>query len=173
MKDLTHSFTNPITPKFVFGANLFVFGMAEGFPHIHSLIPLLHRNLCLGQICLFLVRQKDFLTDLFIGLSDIYGTNLNLMEWSRWHYANIPQAMQSHAVVLVAKTWWLRGMVSLSAHPCPNFSSTLRLTHWGGDKMAAISQTMFSKAFYWMTMCEFCLWFHWSLFLRVQLKIFH
>ena len=47
------------------------------------------------------------------------------------------------------------------------------LTHWGRDKMAAISQTMFSNAFSWMKMCECCLSFHWSLFLRVQLTIFH
>ena len=47
------------------------------------------------------------------------------------------------------------------------------LTHWDGDKMAAISQTMFSNAFSWMKNCEFCLRFHWSLFLRVQLTIFH
>ena len=31
--------------------------------------------------------------------------------------------------------------------------------------MAAISQTTFSNAFYWMKMCEFPLRFHWSLFL--------
>ena len=30
-----------------------------------------------------------------------------------------------------------------------------------------------SNAFSWMKMCEFCLRFHWSLFLRVQLTIFH
>ena len=37
------------------------------------------------------------------------------------------------------------------------------LTHWGRDKMDDISQTTF----------EFRLKFHWSLFLRVQLTIFH
>ena len=46
------------------------------------------------------------------------------------------------------------------------------LTHWGRDKMAAISQTMFSNAFSWMKMYEFRLKFHWSLFLRFQLTIF-
>ena len=39
-------------------------------------------------------------------------------------------------------------------------------------QMAAISHTTFSNAFYWMTMYEFWLRFHWSLFLRVQLTIF-
>ena len=41
------------------------------------------------------------------------------------------------------------------------------LTHWGRDKMDAISQTTFSSAFSWMKMFEFQLEFHWSLFLRV------
>ena len=46
------------------------------------------------------------------------------------------------------------------------------LTHWGRDKMAAVSQTMFSNIFSWMKMYEFRLKFHWSLFLRFQLTIF-
>ena len=45
------------------------------------------------------------------------------------------------------------------------------LTHWGWEKMAAISQTTFSSAFSWMKMFEFRLKFHWSLFLRAQLSI--
>ena len=45
------------------------------------------------------------------------------------------------------------------------------LTHWGRDKMADISQTMFSKAFSWMKSFVFWFQFHWSLFLRVQLTI--
>ena len=47
------------------------------------------------------------------------------------------------------------------------------LTHWGRDKMAAIVQTTFSNAFSWMKMYKFQLRFHWSLFPRVQLTIFH
>ena len=42
------------------------------------------------------------------------------------------------------------------------------LTHWGRDKMAAISQTTLSNALSWKKMLEFRLKFHWSLFLRVQ-----
>ena len=45
------------------------------------------------------------------------------------------------------------------------------LTHWGWDKMDAISQTTISNTFSWMKMLEFRLKFHWSLFLRVQLTI--
>ena len=36
------------------------------------------------------------------------------------------------------------------------------LTHWGRDKMAAISQTTLSNAFSWMKMLDFRLKFHWS-----------
>ena len=46
------------------------------------------------------------------------------------------------------------------------------LTHWGWDKMAAISQTILSNPFSWMKMFEFRLRFHWSWFPRVQLTIF-
>ena len=49
---------------------------------------------------------------------------------------------------------------------------TVVLTHWGQDKMDAISQTTFWSAFSWMKMFEFRLNFHWSLFLRVRLTIF-
>ena len=46
------------------------------------------------------------------------------------------------------------------------------LTHWGPNKMAAISQT-FSNAFSWMKMLEFWFKFHWSLFLRFEFTILH
>ena len=46
------------------------------------------------------------------------------------------------------------------------------LTHWSRDKMAAIFQTTYLKAFSWMKMYEFWLKFHWSLFLRIQLTTF-
>ena len=49
----------------------------------------------------------------------------------------------------------------------------LSLTHWGQDKMAAIFQTTFCNAFCWMKMFQFRFRFHWSLFPRVQLTIFH
>ena len=44
------------------------------------------------------------------------------------------------------------------------------LTHWSRDKIATISQTTSSNAFSWMKMYEFLLRFHWSLFLRFELK---
>ena len=45
------------------------------------------------------------------------------------------------------------------------------LTHLPLDKMAAISQTIFSDAFLWLKSCVFWLKLHWSLFVRVQLTI--
>ena len=47
------------------------------------------------------------------------------------------------------------------------------LTHWGQDKMAAFFKTKFLNGFSWMKMYGFRLKFHWSLFLRVLLTIFH
>ena len=44
------------------------------------------------------------------------------------------------------------------------------LTHWGRDKMAAISQTIFSSEFSWMKIYEFRLRFHWSLFPRFKIN---
>ena len=46
------------------------------------------------------------------------------------------------------------------------------LTHWGWDKVAAISQTTLSNSLSWMKTYELWLRLHWSLFLRVQLTIF-
>ena len=46
------------------------------------------------------------------------------------------------------------------------------LTHWGRDKMDAISQTPFSIVFSWIKWYEFRLRFHCNLFLEGQLTIF-
>ena len=95
------------------------------------------------------------------------------MTWNAGH--------QSALVALASSRWWdgLSGLCACSrrqpwgAVVC---DATLRqndsaLTHWGRDKMAAISHTTHSYAFSWMKMYEFFLQFHWSLFRRVQLTI--
>ena len=66
---------------------------------------------------------------------------------------------------------WVLLMVSIS-YPCPNLNTLILVTHWGRDKMAAISQTTLSNAFSWMMMLEFRLKFHWSLSIRVPWTIF-
>ena len=60
---------------------------------------------------------------------------------------------------------WGSEVVSLVVYRC----SFVWLTHWGRDKMTAISQTNFSNAF--SSTKNFVFWFefHWNLFLRVQL----
>ena len=68
---------------------------------------------------------------------------------------------------------WCFVVVWLGHPHISGFLHWLTLTHWGRDKMAAIFQTTFSNAFSWMKMYQFRLKFHWSLFLRVQLIIFH
>ena len=61
-----------------------------------------------------------------------------------------------------------------SLWPCDitEYCWTWSLTHWGRDKMEAISQTTLSNPFSWMKIFEFWLKFHWSLFLRFQLTVF-
>ena len=80
---------------------------------------------------------------------------------------------------LLAFLWWNPGQVtggfpykgpvmeSISMACCHLHS----LTHWGQNKMAAISRTTFWNAFSWMKILEFRIQFDWSLFLRVQLTI--
>ena len=46
------------------------------------------------------------------------------------------------------------------------------LTHWGRDKMDAISMDAFSNTFSWMKIYKFRLKFHWSLFPAVKSTIF-
>ena len=54
----------------------------------------------------------------------------------------------------------------------PICSRVWRITHWGRDKVDAISKTTFSSAFSRMKIFEFRLKFHWGLFLEDQLMIF-
>ena len=70
--------------------------------------------------------------------------------------------------------WWpvLRYIDGL-VQDCSNSSAlTMELTHWGQNKMTAISQTTLSNAFSWMKMVQFLLKLHWILFIRIQLTIF-
>ena len=72
------------------------------------------------------------------------------------------------------------GITKLSIENCVQMMTTWHgnpsritdpLTHWGWDKMAAVSQTTLSNTFSWVKMLEFRLKFHWSVFLRVKLTI--
>ena len=86
-------------------------------------------------------------------------TRVQVLVWfheTKKHYLN--QCLQSSYDAMTTEY-----MASLSHN---------ELTHWGWDKIAAISQTTFSNAFSWMKMHEFCLRFHQSLFLRFKLTKF-
>ena len=52
-------------------------------------------------------------------------------------------------------------------------NTTRGLTHWGGGKIAAISQATFSNAFSSMKMYEFRFRFHWNLVQRFELTFLH
>ena len=62
------------------------------------------------------------------------------------------QFLSDHSHCIALRNWESRARVNL--------------THWGRDKLDAISQTIFSNAFSWIKMLEFRLRFHWCLFLR-------
>ena len=89
------------------------------------------------------------------------------------------------AIIFITVIWWFTPYaISLRLYVRQNrlvfwpgtdrllFINIFQLTHWGRDKMAAISQTTRSNPFSWMKIFEFRLRFYWSLFLRVQLTIF-
>ena len=74
-------------------------------------------------------------------------------------------------------TWTRIGCVSSTLQPTwkdtgSGEGSRIYSTHWGRDKMAAISQTTLSNPFSWMKMFELRITFHWSLLLWFQLTIF-
>ena len=74
------------------------------------------------------------------------------------------EAMASATIVLICFSW----NISVSAANGLIYFNTLRLRQNG-----PIAQTTISSTFSWMKMLEFLLKFHWSLFARVQLAIFH
>ena len=65
--------------------------------------------------------------------------------------------------------WVIRASLSFNAW----IGSLSKLNTFRPRQMDAISQTTFSNGFSWMKIFEFWLKFHWSLFPRIQLIIFH
>ena len=90
-----------------------------------------------------------------------------------WNCPQVKCQMKVLMTIQHRSKWWLK-LADLYQWVTPYYQATMNeLTHWGWDKMAAVSQTTLSNAFSWMKMLEFGLRFHWSLFPRVQLTIFH
>ena len=72
----------------------------------------------------------------------------------------------------ISKLPWTYSLSPLIASQHSLLGQANLLTHWGRDKMAAISQMTLSNPFSWMKIFGFRLKFHGSLFLRFQLTIF-
>ena len=89
----------------------------------------------------------------------------NALSWMKmpliWHSTDLSAMVQN----IISQNWsnnWHR-----TVH-----KSLSSLTHWGRERMAAISQTTFSNVFSWMRILKIWLKFHWSLFVSAQFKIF-
>ena len=80
-----------------------------------------------------------------------------------------------HTTIFVSISWTESLGICYTASPffikLP-ITSTSTVTHLPLNKMAAISQTIFSYAFSWIKSFVFWLKCHWILFLRVQLTLF-
>ena len=123
-------------------------------------------------------RQAIIWTNAGILLTGPLGTNFGeiLIEIQTFSCRKIRLKMSSakcrpFCPGLNAITYWGRDYRNLDLAFVVSRMCSCGLTHWGRDKMDAISQTTFSSAFSWMKMFEFRLKFHWSLFLGIQLTI--
>ena len=94
---------------------------------------------------------------------DLY-VPLNVTCFAYWYRGGVGVGVNYHIQDWSSSLWFTLTLQS-------PYTDRNTLTHWGRDKMAAISQTTFSNAFSWMKMYEFRLRFHWSLFLVVQTTI--
>ena len=81
----------------------------------------------------------------------------------------------AHAIWSITDLYESLKLLSRFIQNCLNMRYLLlasrSLTHWGRDKMAAISQTTFSNAFSWMKIYQFRLRFHWKFFPREEIYI--
>ena len=83
-----------------------------------------------------------------------------LSPWGHVFHTAWETMIKSYIILCCIMLWWY----------C--MKCVVVLIHGGWDKLAVILQIKLSDAFYWMKICEFRLKFL-SLFLRVQLTIFH
>ena len=116
------------------------------------------------------ISSEIALTWTSLDLSDDKSTLVQVMAWCRQatsHYLNQcwPRSLPPYGVT---RAQWVKEAIWQHR----SGSMLVQLTHWGRDKMAAVSQTMFSNAFSCMKMYEFRIKFHWSLFLWFQLTIY-
>ena len=108
----------------------------------------------------------------FYGHTSEWHTELMFRVWRQLHFSNfVIFSMLYHWVLVVASKLYF-SPIAVSLNVPLSYLSIAYLTHWGRDKMDAISQTTLSSAFSWMKMLEFQLRYHWSLFLKAKLTIF-
>ena len=118
-------------------------------------------------------RPRKFRSDAFLFWSrgpDSYRKNdrKRAVVWP-WLVLQLSTVLALTQLGIRQSDWRRAGIRSTNLH----IVVECRITHCGRDKMAAVSQTTLSKAFSWMKIREFWFKFHWSLFLMVQLTIFH
>ena len=90
---------------------------------------------------------------------------------NKWRFIAVPRVRTHFSEISNKIDNFLRKNMNMKTLPkiCQLFYSGLSvLTHWGRDKMDAVSQTTLWSAFSSMKMFEFRLKFHWSLFLRAN-----
>ena len=136
------------------------------------------QNTCCGSVCSRVLKEHEYVRYLHNMRLNMWSntTSNNPAKW--WQMINSPQKPLFSArfffwifvicnVIVAFETTLLK----MADRILRDILVLKELTHWGRDKMAAISQTTFSKAFLWMKMYKFRLRFHRGLFPRVQLTI--
>ena len=94
------------------------------------------------------------------------------LKWMLWYIVRFEFEMRFGSMSCMATTLVSHRNWDQAAEPDITQDIAF-LTHWGRDKMAAISQTTHTNAFSWIKMLEIWLIFHWSLFLMVKSTILH
>ena len=118
---------------------------------------------------MWLLWLKPYLSPYCIYGDDRASNTSRLREWSQ----EVRLEAICSEVFLILFLWFEVFFILFFLSSGIRFSSSYScdLTHLPLNKMATISQTIFSDAFSWMKIFVFWLKFHWSLFLRVQLTI--
>ena len=121
------------------------------------------------------IGQTLLLFHRVISMSD---SQLRLDEtWSPWQTGSVADTTQNLRFGHYWKSWYMYAInVKQGRNLIVIYQYTARLMECEFsssplDKVAAISQQIFSDAFSWMKSFVFWLKFHWSLFLMVQLTI--
>ena len=135
---------------------------------------------CQKRKSVYLLTHWGRVTHICVVKQTIIGSDNGLSPGRRqaiiWTNAGIlligPLGTNFIKILIGIQTLWFNKMhLKMSSPKWRPFCLGLNvLTHWGRDKMAAIFQTTFSIAFYWITMYELRMRFHWSLFSKGEIN---